>query len=72
MTMSREQAARVLLAAAGEPDGAADVDAVLADPDRAADVYRAAAQRTHPDQPRGSDTAFRLVAGARAVIEERT
>ncbi len=66
--LSREQAARVLLAAAGLDTGPGQVTRVLADPEDARAVARLAEERAHPDQPTGSDEALRLVASARSVL----
>jgi len=68
-TMEPEQAARVLLAAAGLPMSPEAVEAVLADRDHAAEVYRSAARNSHPDQPDGSDEAFHFVTTAKAVLD---
>lgn len=69
VAMSREQAARVLLAAAGAPLSAEAVGEVLDDPLHAADVHRSAARNSDPGQPGGSDEAAAMVAAARAVLD---
>jgi hypothetical protein len=68
-TMVPEQAARVLLAAAGLPSSAEAVDQVVSDPAHATEVFRSAARNSHPDQPGGSDEAFELVTSAKAIID---
>lgn len=66
--MSVEQAARVLLDAAGRPSGPDDAAALLADRSQLAATHRAAALATHPDRPDGSEVAFDLVERAWAVL----
>ncbi len=58
--MAPDQAARVLLTAAGFPTSAEAVDQVVADPAHANEVFRSAARNSRPDQPGGSDEAFQL------------
>ncbi len=68
-TMAPDQAARLLLAAAGFPSSAEAVEQLISDPVHVADVFRAAARNSHPDHPGGSPEAFGLVTGAKAVLD---
>ncbi|WP_421119187.1 hypothetical protein ACE2AJ_17750 [Aquihabitans daechungensis] len=68
-TLAPDQAARVLLAAAGFPTSAEAVEEVVHDPEHAAEVFRAAARNSHPDRHGGSQEAFHLVTRAKAVLD---